>query len=281
MAGFYLSRSSTTTFPCPVVWRTELARPSQARSSFYKQKQKRLLDSSLSLFSFAFCSLHRYALFTMNRGKETYRSSGATLFSLSPTATDPFFKKKKMLPGGTDWLPLTPHGTEWHSSLGPRPIIFFNATSWHRATLLSRSATDHISFLNVTVRHRATLLRSYFFTPPRGTERHRSLGTWRMYFFKCHCVVQRRCSLTVDQSFISSFLSYNHHLRGKEIASWSSEEKSQHHVVHWTKLPNSSLKPGSSFEKELHVNLRDKATQNACHSGLPLRLQNSLRCRRS
>ena len=86
-------------------------------------------------------------------------------------------------------------------------------------------------------------------------------------------MVERRCSLAFDQSFISSFLSYNHHLIGKEIASWSSEEKSQHHLVHWTKLPNSSLKPGSSFEKELHVTWRHKATQNACHSGLQLTKQ--------
>ena len=149
-----------------MVWRTELARPSQERSSFYKPKQKRLLDSFLSLFSFAFWSLHRYALFTLNRGKETYRSFGATLFSRSSIVTDPFFKKKKYYLAAQSDLNAT-RGTERHSSLGPRAIIFFNATPWHRATLLSRSATDHISFFNVTVRHRVTLLsvrdRSYFF----------------------------------------------------------------------------------------------------------------------
>ena len=145
-----LSRSSTTTFPCQVVWRTELARLSQERSSFYKPKQKRRLDSLLPLFSFAFCSLHRYALFTLNRGKETYRSSGATLFSRSSTATDPFFftKKKKT------------NATRRHR------VTSLSATPRYRATQLSRSATDHISFLNVTVRHRVTLLlvrdRSYF-----------------------------------------------------------------------------------------------------------------------
>ena len=45
-------------------------------------------------------------------------------------------------------------------------FFFFNATSSHRAKLLSRSATF-----------------SFFLTPPRGTERHRSLGLRPIFFF--------------------------------------------------------------------------------------------------
>ena len=44
-------------------------------------------------------------------------------------------------------------------------FFFFNATSSHRAKLLSRSATF------------------FFLTPPRGTERHRSLGPRPILFF--------------------------------------------------------------------------------------------------
>ena len=67
--------------------------------------------------------------------------------------------------------------------------------------------------------------------------------------------------LALDQHVISSFLSCNDHLIGKEIDSWSSVEISRHHVVHRAKLPNSSLKQGSSFQKESHVIWRHKDTK--------------------
>ena len=108
-----------------MVWSTELcARPFQERFSCYYLKQQRLLDSALSqtpfeLRSFLLCN----ALFIPNRGKER------------------------------------------QLSLGPLPIMFFfsffffNAlTPWHRATPLSRAATDHSFFFNSTLWPRATLL---------------------------------------------------------------------------------------------------------------------------
>ena len=63
--------------------------------------------------------------------------------------------------------------------------------------------------------------------------------------------------LALDQNVISSFLSYNQHLISKE----SSVEISRHHVEHWAMLPNSSLKPGFSFQKESHVTRRHKDTK--------------------
>ena len=94
-------------------------------------------------------------------------------------------------------------------------------TPWHRATPLSRTATDVIYlFPNATAWHSDATL------------------------------------LVLDQNVISSFLSYNHHLISKE----SSVEISQLHVEHWVMLPNSSLKLGSSFQKESHVTWRHKDT---------------------
>ena len=95
-------------------------------------------------------------------------------------------------------------------------------TPWHRATRLSRSATDVV----------------YFF--PYATSWHSDATL-----------------LALDQNVISSFLSYNQHLISKE----SSVEISRHHVEHWAMLPNSSLKPGFSFQKESYVTRRHKDTK--------------------
>ena len=82
-----------------------------------------------------------------------------------------------------------------HTSLSVRDrsfffflFFFFNATPWHRATLLSWSATDHsFFFFNATQWHRGTpLSRSAtdsFLTPLRGTERYCSLGPRPILFF--------------------------------------------------------------------------------------------------
>ena len=66
-------------------------------------------------------------------------------------------------------------------------------TAWHRATPLSRTATDGI----------------YFF--PNATAWH-----------------SNATHLALDQKVISSFLSYNHHMISKE----SSVKMSRHHVEH-------------------------------------------------
>ena len=77
----------------------------------------------------------------------------------------------------------------------------------------------------------------------------------RCYFFVPNDNAQQSVAtlLALDQNVISSFLPYNQPLIGKEIDSWSSVEILQHHVAHWAKPPNSSLKPGSSFQKESNV----------------------------
>ena len=159
---------------------------------FNGMKQQRLLDSALSQTPFELRSFLPFnALFIPNRGKETHLSLGPQpiyFFSLTP-----------------------PRGTERHCSLCrfATDLFSFNVTPWHRATPLSRSATDVIFFPNATAWHSDATI------------------------------------LALNQNVISSFLSYNHHLIGKE----SSVEISRHQVAHWAMLPNSSLKPGSSFRK--------------------------------
>ena len=155
--------------------------------------------------------------------------------------------------------------------------FFFNATPWPRATPLPLDPRP-IPFFSLT--------------PHRGTERHglgakneeRESNTTgkngaskragsghpvaqsdtalsdrdRCYlsFPKCHRVAQRRHSLSPRPKRYLVFLSYNHHLISKEF----SVEISQLHVEHWVMLPNSSLKLGSSFQKESHVTWRHKDT---------------------
>ena len=96
-----------------------------------------------------------------------------------------------------------------------------------------------------TERHRSLGPRAIFFffwTPPCGAERHRSLGPRPVFFFPN---ATARQSDTID----------------KEIDFLSSVEISRHHVVHWAKLLNWSLKPGSSFQKESHVTWRHRDTK--------------------
>ena len=142
------------TFRCPTVWSTALC-----------ASVPRLLDSAPSQTPFEL----RYflpcnALFIPNRGKATHLSLGPRPISLSL-----FFN-------ATLWHRETPLS---RSSIDP---FFFNAIPWHRATPLSWSSTDPF-FFNAILWHGAILLsRSatdlspFFLTPPRGTERHCSLG---------------------------------------------------------------------------------------------------------
>ena len=110
--------------------------------------------SSYSLSRLVLCVVMHYLHWF--EAKKTYRSSGATLFFRSPTATAaPFFKKKR--------YPVAQSDTVSRSATD----LFFPSTppcgaEQHR----SRSATDH-----------------NFFTSSRGTERHRSLGPRRKFLF--------------------------------------------------------------------------------------------------
>ena len=116
-----------------------------------------------------------------------------------------------------------PRGTERHRSLGPRPILFFffNATPWHRATLLSRSAIARVASVSVRFRRKERL---------NGASKERKGGTpWHratplldrdrcffFFFFNATAWHRNATLLALDQNVISSLLSCNHHLIGKE-----------------------------------------------------------------
>ena len=134
------------TFRCPTVWSTELCAsvPRTVLVLLIETAKTSRLCSLPNPFRVAFFSTLQCIIYTESRDSDT---------PLSRSTTDHFFS-----------------------------FFFFNATPWHKAILLSRSATDPF-FFNATPWHRAILLsRSatdfslFYLTPPRGTERHRSLG---------------------------------------------------------------------------------------------------------
>ena len=135
------------TFRCPTVWSTELC-----------------------------ASVPRTVLVLLI---ETAKPLDSALFQTA-------FELRSFLPCSALFIPN--RGIAIHLSLGPRPIIFFpffffNATPWHRAILLSRSATDLSATRwrlkkRETERHRSLGPRPilFFLTPPRGIERYYWLG---------------------------------------------------------------------------------------------------------
>ena len=130
------------------------------------------------------------------------------------------------------------------TSLVIRDRSFFNATPWHRATLLSQSPAWQAfpcglganneergsktarKMAQVTERGRGLPMaqsdttlsvreRSFFKRHPVAQRDTALSERDRCYFFSlCHRLVQRRQN---DQNVISSFLSCNHHLIGAEI----------------------------------------------------------------
>ena len=174
------------TFRCPTVWSTELCAsvPRTVLVLLIETAKTSRLCSLPNPFRVAFFSTLQCIIYTESRNSDT---------PLSRSTTDHFFFLFSFL--------TPPRGTKRHCFLGPRPIsllfLFFNTTLWHRATPLSRSSTDPF-FFNATPWHRAILLsRSatdfslFYLTPPRGTERHRSLGPRPIpFFFQRHPVAQ-------------------------------------------------------------------------------------------
>ena len=138
--------------------------------------------------------------------------------------------------------------------------FFFNATPWHRATLLSRSAIARVASVSVRFRSKE---RGNGASKERegGTPWHRAtplLDRDRCFFFPNATAWHSNASLlAVDQNVISSLLSYNHHLIGKE----SSVENIAAPRGTLGNAPNSSLKLGSSFQKESHFTWRHKDTK--------------------
>ena len=118
-------------------------------------------------------------------------------------------------------------------SVCDRSFSSFNATPWLKATLLSRSAIARVASVSSRFRSKEQGTRvkngpskRAGMGAPRGTERHSYLGTQLMLLFFPNATAWHNdvTVLALDQNIISSFLSYNHHLIGKEIDSWSSEE---------------------------------------------------------
>ena len=147
-------------------------------------------------------------------------------------------------------------------------FFFFNATPWHRATPLSRSAIAPVFPRGLGAKNEereskmARVKELGGGTPwDRATQLSRNATVVIIFFPNATAWHSDVTLLALDQNVISSFHSYNHHLIGKEIDSWSSVEISRHHVVHCAKLPIVSLKPGSSFQKESHVTWWHKDTK--------------------
>ena len=214
------------------------------------------------MFFFLFSSL------TPPRSIERHRSLGPRPIIHFFFLTPPCGPERHCSLGPRSILFLTPHrGTEWHRSLGPRPP---DATPWHRATLLSPSATACAASVSVLFRskERGTRVKNHAKKMAQvkerggGTPWHRATRLSRtatdvVYFFPYATSWHSDASLlALDQNVISFFLSYNQHLISKE----PSVEISRHHVEHWAMLPNSSLKPGFSFQKESYVTRRHKDT---------------------
>ena len=106
-------------------------------------------------------------------------------------------------------------------SVRDRSLFFFNATPWHRATLLARSAIARVASVSVRFRRKER---------GNGASKERKGGTpWRratplldrdrcLFFFFPNATAwhSNATLLALDQSVISSLLSYKHHLIGKE-----------------------------------------------------------------
>ena len=118
-------------------------------------------------------------------------------------------------------------------SVCDRSFFSFNATPWLKATLLSRSAIARVASVSSRFRSKEQGTRVKNGPSKRAGRGHPvaqsdtaiSERNWCYYFFPNATAWHNDVTaLALDQNVISSFLSYNHHLIGKEIDSWSSEE---------------------------------------------------------
>ena len=148
---------------------------------------------------------------------------------LESALSQTLFELRPFLPCNALFIPK--RGIAIHLSLGPRQIIlffslffFFNATPWHRAILLSRSATDLSATRwrlkkRETERHRSLGPRPilFFLTQPRGIERYYWLGPRPILvlFFFFNATPRHRAA-PPSQSAIARVASVSVRFRSKE-----------------------------------------------------------------